>query len=102
MSELDEWAEDHSRRVLEEMAVKVRIEGLSRMQDRIRDEIIAEFDAEFLRRASLLKEIEDEFRTGQMGTGAPAPSQARADQADQASAPDQDGQRNRQDELSVH
>jgi hypothetical protein len=44
------------------------------MQDRVRDEMMAELDAE------ILKEIEDELRTGQMGEGAQAQDQARADQ----------------------
>jgi hypothetical protein len=53
---LDEWSEDHAQRAKEELTAKVMLDGLQRMQDRIRDE-----------------------QLGQMGERPPASSQAGAD-----------------------
>jgi hypothetical protein len=95
-SELDEWAEDHAQRVQEELATKGMLAGLQRMQDRLRDEIIADVDRDILR------QIQYELSTRDLGTGAPAPDQARADQEDPAGTIDQGGQGSQLAVLSIH
>ncbi len=105
-SALDEWAEDHNRRRLAEMYGPSILSAKETIRNKLAQyQIISKSTLLARYNISLEEErrrVMDAERIGQMGEGAQAQDQARADQGAQASTADQGGHGNRQDELSVH